>query len=78
MSSIIDLMHFLLFIELIKLFTPTVGQTWALIGVHERPFSVGFHTAHEEVRDPHGIEKVTSSLLLLTSVLLQVEEIKDI
>ena len=52
----------LLLIEAIKLLSPAVGQPRALIRTHERPVFTFFHTAHEQVRDPQGIEQVSGSL----------------
>lgn len=39
---------------------------------------VGFHSLHEEIRDPEGKEQVPGSLLFFPSVLLQVQELKDV
>ena len=45
---------------------------------HERPLSVGLDPLHEKVGDPEGVEEVSRSVLLLSVVLPQVQEVEDV
>ena len=65
-------------VELLKLLPPHLVQTGTLVGAHQRPVAIVLHPLHEEVRDPEGIEQVSSPWLLLPSVLLQVQELEDV
>ncbi|KAI6763085.1 hypothetical protein HG530_009065 [Fusarium avenaceum] len=67
-----------LLVEGLKLFTVAVGKTRALVGAHEGPLSVLLNTLHEKVRDPEGQEQVAGADLLLTVVLSEIKELKDI
>ena len=65
-------------VEGFKFRTPAVGQSWAFVGAHERPIAVFFDALHEQVRRPKGVEQIAGALLLLSVVLAQVEEVKDV
>ena len=69
---------FVLGVEGFKLRTPAVGQSWALVGAHEGPVAVLFHTLHEQVGCPEGVEQIAGALLLLAVVLAQIEEVEDV
>lgn len=68
----------ILLIQGFKLFSPGLIQSWAFIGTHQCPVSVGLHTFHEEIRYPQSIEQVTGSVLLLAMVLPQLQELIDV
>ena len=68
----------LLLVELVELIAPHVRQSRTLVGAHKGPVPVRLHPLHEEVRDPEGVEEVTGAILLLSRVLLAVEEGKDV
>ena len=53
---------FITLVQLLKLIPPAVSKSRTLVRTHERPISILFHTLHEEVRYPHGIEQVPGSL----------------
>lgn len=42
--------------QLLELFTVDFVKTRGLRGTEERPIAVGFHTLHEKVGDPEGVE----------------------
>merc|ERR1719500_1394629 len=67
-----------LLIKSLELFSPDLVQTRALVRTQQGPVTISLHPLHEEVRNPHSIEQVPSTLLLLPVVLTQVKEIKDI
>lgn len=62
----------------LELFTPALEESWALVGAHKGPISVGLHSLHEEIWDPEGIEEVPSTVLLRSIVLAKLEELVDI
>jgi hypothetical protein len=68
----------ILVVEVLKLLTPGVIETWALIWAHKSPVGIGFHTLHEEVRDPEGIKEVSCSLFLFSVVLPELKELIDL
>ena len=39
---------------------------------------VALHSLHEQIGDPHGVEEVPGPLLLLPSVLLQLQEVEHV
>ena len=45
---------------------------------HQTPHAILLHTAHEEVRDPQGVEEITCALFFLAVVLAQVQEVEDV
>ena len=45
---------------------------------HQTPHAILLHTAHEEVRDPQGVEEITGALFFLAVVLAQVQEVEDV
>mmetsp|Transcript_18776 Transcript_18776/g.50392 ORF Transcript_18776/g.50392 Transcript_18776/m.50392 type:complete len:212 (-) Transcript_18776:679-1314(-) len=67
-----------------ELVTPEIHETLprvnlhGLVGAKEGPLLVSFHASHEEVRDPKCVKKISSSLLLLSMVLLQLEKIHHV
>ena len=69
---------FVLRVELLECGAVVVGQARAFVGTHQGPFPVFFHTLHEQVRNPQGVEQIACALLFLTVVLLQVEEVVDV
>ena len=58
--------------------TVDVLKTWAFVGAEERPVAVVFHSLHEQVGRPHGVEEVACTHLFLSVVLFQVKELKDV
>ena len=70
--------RFILLVERFKLVAVSVMEPRHVIRAEQAPHSIGFDTFHEQVRSPHGIEQVASSLFFSTSVLLELEEILDI
>mmetsp|Transcript_39897 Transcript_39897/g.95443 ORF Transcript_39897/g.95443 Transcript_39897/m.95443 type:complete len:261 (+) Transcript_39897:3-785(+) len=71
-------------VHLLKLFTPHVNEPLAglrvkgLVGAEQRPVCVVLDPLHEQVRHPETVEQVASTLLLLTMVLPQFEEVEDV
>ena len=67
-----------LLIELLKLVTPGVEQSGGLSRAEERPVAVVLNTLHEEVGDPQPKEEIPGPLIFNTSVLAEVQELKDV
>merc|ERR1719500_1454665 len=65
-------------IQSLKLLSPDLMQSWALVRTHQGPVTISLHPLHEQVRDPHGVEEVPGTLLLLTMILTQIQEIEDV
>mmetsp|Transcript_19727 Transcript_19727/g.38612 ORF Transcript_19727/g.38612 Transcript_19727/m.38612 type:complete len:405 (-) Transcript_19727:253-1467(-) len=65
-------------IEFVKLGSVNFRESTSLVGAKKGPFSVLLHTLHEKVRNPECDEKVAGSDLLLTVVLTDLHEVKDI
>lgn len=45
---------------------------------HESPVSISLDTLHEEVGNPESVEKITSTVLLISVVLAELEELNNI
>ena len=67
-----------LLVQGLELRSPAVGQSRALVRAHQGPVSILLDALHEEVRCPEGVEQVAGALLLLSVVLLEVEEIENV
>ena len=66
------------YIKLLKLFTPSLCKSWALVRAHEGPFFILLNTLHEEVGDPESVEEITSSILFLAMVLAKLKIFKNV
>merc|ERR1719470_615246 len=67
-----------LLIESLELLPPDLVQSWTLVRTHQGPVTIRLHPLHEQVRDPHGVEKVPGALLLLPVVLTEIQEVEDV
>ena len=65
-------------IHLFKVVTIGVVQPRALVRAKQRPIGILLDPLHEEIRNPHGIEQVTCTRLLIAGVFLQVQEVKNV
>mmetsp|Transcript_13701 Transcript_13701/g.29658 ORF Transcript_13701/g.29658 Transcript_13701/m.29658 type:complete len:291 (+) Transcript_13701:1024-1896(+) len=65
-------------VQLLELFAPHVTHTGRLVRAEEAPLAIRLDTPHEEVRNPQRIEEVARAALLLSVILPQVEERKDV
>ena len=69
---------FILSVESFKLLSKWFKQARAFIRTHECPISFFLNSLHKEIRDPKSIEQISRSILLLTSILLHIQEIINI
>jgi len=53
-------------------------ETRTLVRAHQGPVSIGFHSLHEQVRNPKGKEQVTSTNFLFASVFLEIQKLKNV
>ena len=60
-------------IQSLELLTIHLWQSWRLIGAEKRPRSIYLYPLHEQIGDPQGIEKVTSSLQFVAMVLIMTD-----
>ena len=65
-------------VKFLKLGTVTLRETRALVGAHKSPVLISLDSLHEEVRNPKGVEEITGSVLLITVVFSELEEVVDI
>src|SRR5210317_194188 len=65
-------------VESFKLLTITILETWCLVGAKERPVTTLLNPLHEEIRDPHSGEKVTTTRFFITLVETQFEKFHDV
>ena len=65
-------------VELFERCAVVVSQPWAFVWAHQGPITVLFHTLHEQVRNPKGVEQIACALLFLTVVLLEIEKVVDV
>ncbi len=49
-------------VKLFKFLPPAVAQPRTLMRAHEGPVFILFHTFHEQIRHPHRIEQIPSTL----------------
>ena len=68
----------LLFIKSFKLLTPDLKETWTLMGTHQSPVFILFHTTHKQVGNPESKEQVSSTVFLSTRVLPAIEVLENI
>mmetsp|Transcript_15377 Transcript_15377/g.34459 ORF Transcript_15377/g.34459 Transcript_15377/m.34459 type:complete len:235 (+) Transcript_15377:1377-2081(+) len=67
-------LFFILGVQSLELLPPTVGQPRALVGTHQAPILIRFHSVHKQVADPEGIKKVPCAIFIFSVVLSQIEE----
>jgi hypothetical protein len=67
-----------LFIKSIKLVAVNICQARGFIGTEQSPVTVGLNSLHEQIRGPQSVEQITGSDFLLTVVLAEIQELKDI
>ena len=70
--------HLVLGVQRLELCAPSVRQSGAFVGAHEGPIAVLFHSLHEQVGRPKGVEQIAGALLFFSVVLAKLEEVKDV
>lgn len=68
----------ILLIQSLELLSPAGIQSGALIRTHQRPIPVLLYPLHKQIRNPKSVEEIAGTLHLVTMVLPQVQEGKDI
>ena len=68
----------ILCVQGLKLLTPAVKETWALVWAHEGPFCIRLNSLHEKIWDPESVKQVPRTVLLCAIVLTQLKELVDV
>jgi hypothetical protein len=65
-------------VELIKLLSVDLGKSRTIVGAHQGPFTVLFHSSHEKIGDPERVEQITRSDFFLSVILSKIDKVEHV